>query len=192
MDNGLIALAAAVVGVAGTLLATALSQRMLARVQAAQFERQQQSAHAQWLRERDVTELARRRDCYIAAGAAFRRYRISLMTFLWLVRDDEVTPAERAALDEARHAHHAAFAEAQMVAAGDVLAELDALTETLAGVYSRTLRLGSPDPDGSFEDVRAELLELRAGWETVRRVMRADLGADADPAARALSGGGRR
>ncbi|MER5733310.1 hypothetical protein ABT084_34120 [Streptomyces sp. NPDC002138] len=212
MDNGLIALAAAVVGVAGTLLATALSQRMLARVQSEQFERQQRAAHAQWLREREVAELALRRDCYIAAGAAYRRYRISLMTFLWRVRDGGVTPAERAALDEARQGHHTAFAEAQMVAAADVLEELDGLTDTLAGTYSRVMGLasrdpgdpdapGAPDgsdsPGGSFEDVHAELLGLRERWESVRAVMRADLGVDPARAPGAVggvsvSGGGRR
>ncbi|MFJ7203009.1 hypothetical protein ACIQWR_05665 [Streptomyces sp. NPDC098789] len=181
MDNGLVALAAAVVGVAGTLLATALSQRMLARVQSDQFERQQRAAHAQWLREREVAELGLRRDCYIAAGAAYRRYRISLMTFLWLVRDDEVTPAERTALEEARHGHHAAFAEAQMIASGEVLGELDRLTDVLARIYSRVLRLGSQDPAVSFEDVHAELLGLRDRWDTVRTAMRTGLGADPAP-----------
>ncbi|MFD7027212.1 hypothetical protein ACFWAR_04150 [Streptomyces sp. NPDC059917] len=181
MDNGLVALAAAVVGVAGTLLATALSQRMLARVQSDQFERQQRAAHAQWLREREVAELGLRRDCYIAAGAAYRRYRISLMTFLWLVRDDGVTPADRTALDEARQGHHAAFAEAQMIASGEVLEELDRLTDVLAGIYSRVLRLSSQEPAVSFEGVHAELLGLRGQWDTIRTAMRTGLGADPAP-----------
>lgn len=91
VDNGLIALGAAVVGVAGTLLATVLSQRMMARVQAAQFDREQRVAHARWLREQELAELARRRVCYAASNAAYRRYRIALMYFLWLVHKAQVT-----------------------------------------------------------------------------------------------------
>lgn len=180
MDNGLIALGAAVVGVAGTLLATVLSQRMVAGVQAAQFDREQRVARERWLREQELAEQARRRDCYTAANAAYRRYRIALMSFLWLVHRAQVTAEERALLEEARRAHHSAFAEAQMVASGTVLAELDLMTKTLAGTYHRTLRLGEgdPTPDGSFEEIHAELLALWARWEHMRDAMRADLGVD--------------
>ncbi|WP_371615927.1 hypothetical protein [Streptomyces sp. NBC_00454] len=181
MDNGLIALGAAVVGVAGTLLATVLSQRMVAGVQAAQFEREQRVAQTRWLRERELAEQARRRDCYTAANAAYRRYRIALMSFLWLARGAQVTPEERTALEEARSAHHVAFAEAQMVASAEVLAELDLLTEALSGTYHRTVRLGQGDPvaNGSFEEIHAELLGLGARWEGMRGAMRVDLGVDA-------------
>ncbi|WP_328298703.1 hypothetical protein OG389_13410 [Streptomyces sp. NBC_00435] len=183
MDNGLIALGAAVVGVAGTLLATVLSQRMLARVQAAQFDREQRGAHARWLREQEVAELDRRRVCYAAANTAYRRYRIALMYFLWLVHKAQVTPQERAAVEEARNAHHAAFAEAQMIASAAVLAELDLMTVALSEAYRRTMRLeeGDPAPGGSFEEIHAELLRLTEGWTGMRGVMRADLGVDAAP-----------
>ncbi|MFE2284006.1 hypothetical protein ACFXDJ_07535 [Streptomyces sp. NPDC059443] len=178
MDNGLIALGAAVVGVAGTLLATVLSQRMVAGVQAAQFEREQRVAQARWLREQELAEQARRRDCYTAANAAYRRYRIALMSFLWLVHRARATAEDRAALEESRNAHHAAFAEAQMIASAAVLGELDLMTRTLAETYRRTLRLeeGDPAPDGSFEEIHAELVGLWELWENMRDAMRADLG----------------
>ncbi|WP_330296452.1 hypothetical protein [Streptomyces sp. NBC_00503] len=193
MDNGLIALGAAVVGVAGTLLATVLSQRMVAGVQAAQFEREQRVAQTRWLRERELAEQARRRDCYTAANAAYRRYRIALMSFLWLARGARATPEERTVLEEARSTHHVAFAEAQMVASSEVLAELDLLTEALSGTYHRTVRLGQGDPvaNGSFEEIHAELLGLGARWERMRAAMRVDLGVDARDGADAPDRDGR-
>ncbi|MFI0967626.1 hypothetical protein ACH4S8_40555 [Streptomyces sp. NPDC021080] len=191
MDSGLIALGAAVVGVAGTLLATVVSQRMLARVQTAQFDREQRDAHARWLRDQELTELSRRRDCYTAANAAYRRYRIALMNFLWAVHRAQATAADRAAVEEARSGHHTAFAEAQMIASADVLAELDLMVKVLAGAHARTMRLadGVPEPDGSFEQIHAELVMITQRWVGMRSAMRSDLGlapalngTDPDPA----------
>ncbi|MGW5396465.1 hypothetical protein [Streptomyces sp. NPDC003952] len=183
MDSGVIALGAAVVGVAGTLLATVLSQRMLARVQAAQFEREQRVAQVGWAREQQLVERDRRRECYAATNAAYRRYRIALMSFLWVVhnaQDDPPAPpaAARAALEEARGGHHAAFAEAQMIASAAVLAELDSMTRGMAGAYARTMRLaeGAPGPGCSFAEIHAELLGLSERSDVMRGAMRADLG----------------
>ncbi|MER5765122.1 hypothetical protein [Streptomyces sp. NPDC002082] len=180
MDSGLIALGAAVVGVAGTLLATVLSQRMLARVQAAQFEREQRVDRTRWQREQELAELARRRECYAAANAAYRRYRIGLMSFLWLVQRSQVTPEERATLEEVRNVHHTVFAEAQMIASAAVLAQLDIMTRGMAGAYARTMRLaeGTPHPDGSFEEIHTRLTDLTQRADVMRAVMRADLGVD--------------
>ncbi|MCX5298366.1 hypothetical protein OG898_18060 [Streptomyces sp. NBC_00193] len=185
MDSGLIALGAAVVGVAGTLLATVLSQRMLARVQAAQFEREQRVDRTRWQREQEVAELARRRECYAAANAAYRRYRIGLMSFLWLVQRSQVTPEERATLEEVRNVHHTVFAEAQMIASAAVLAQLDIMTRGMAGAYARTMRLaeGTPHPDGSFEEIHTRLTDLTQRADVMRAVMRADLGVDSTPVA---------
>ncbi|MEU3256003.1 hypothetical protein [Streptomyces sp. NPDC006997] len=178
MDSGLIALGAAVVGVAGTLLATVVSQRMLARVQAAQFDREQRNAHTQWLRDQELADLSRRRDCYTAANAAYRRYRIALMNFLWAVHRAQATAVDRAAVEEARSGHHTAFAETQMIASADVLAELDLMTKAIAGAHARTMRLadGVPEPDGSFEQIHAELLMITKRWVGMRSAMRSDLG----------------
>ncbi|MCX5125827.1 hypothetical protein [Streptomyces sp. NBC_00347] len=185
MDSGLIALGAAVVGVAGTLLATVLSQRILARVQAAQFEREQRVDRTRWQREQEVAELARRRECYAAANAAYRRYRIGLMSFLWLVQRSQVTPEERATLEEVRNVHHTVFAEAQMIASAAVLAQLDIMTRGMAGAYARTMRLaeGTPHPDGSFEEIHTRLTDLTQRADVMRAVMRADLGVDSTPVA---------
>ncbi|MFF5488954.1 hypothetical protein [Streptomyces virginiae] len=184
MGNTLIALAVAVVGVAGTLIASVLSPRMLARIQAEQFERQQRAADAQWIREQRVAEVEKRRACYVTANSGYRRHRIELMKYLWLVHKAEVTASARADLEETRHSMHTAFAEAQMVASDAVLRELDAMTVTLAGAYSRTLLLadGDPQPGWSFEEIQTLLLRLGDRWKDMRGIMRADLGVDPGPA----------
>ncbi|WP_406738484.1 hypothetical protein OG365_23205 [Streptomyces sp. NBC_00853] len=184
MNNALLALAGAIVAVTGTLLAPILSQRVLARVQTEQFERQQRAADAQWLREQRVAEVEKRRACYVTANSGYRRHRIELMKYLWLVHKGEVTAQARADLEETRHAMHTAFAEAQMVASDAVLRELDAMTVTLAGAYSRTLLLedGNPHPGWSFEEIQTELLQLGDHWKDMRGIMRADLGVDPEPA----------
>ncbi|MFB7252856.1 hypothetical protein [Streptomyces nojiriensis] len=183
MDNALLALAGAIVAVTGTLLAPILSQRVLARVQTEQFERQQRAADAQWVREQRTAEVEKRQACYVTANSGYRRYRIELMKYLWLVHKGEATAQARADLEEARHSMHTAFAEAQMVASDAVLRELDAMTATLAGAYSRTLHLeeGDPYPGWAFEEIQAELLRLGDRWKRMRGLMRADLGVEPRP-----------
>jgi hypothetical protein len=182
MGSALIGLAAAVVGVTGTLAASVLSQRFLARVQAQQFERQQQAAEAQWHREQQVAELNRRRDGYMQVNASFRRYRTHLMNFLWTVHKGAVTPDAREVVEDARRDHHSVFAEAQMIASAAVLIELDGMTTALSEVYRRIMCLeeGNPDPDGSFNEIRTDFVRLWERWERMRAVMRADLGLGSD------------
>ncbi|MFJ3912761.1 MULTISPECIES: hypothetical protein [Streptomyces] len=180
VGTALIALAAASVGVIGTLLAPVLSQRLTARTQAEQFERQQRTDQTQRLHQQQLAEEDRRRECYVAANAAYRRYRIELMNYLWLVEKGEITPEGRQAMEGARHAHHAAFAEAQMIASTPVMTELDVMTAALAELYGRTRRLeeGRPVPGGSFQEIHDELQELWNRGQELRAVMRTDLGVD--------------
>ncbi|MFJ6049083.1 hypothetical protein [Streptomyces sp. NPDC092307] len=153
---------------------------MLARIQAEQFDRQQRAADAQWVREQRVAEVEKRRACYVTANSGYRRYRIELMKYLWLVHKAEVTAQARADLEETRLSMHTAFAEAQMVASDAVLRELDAMTVTLAGAYRRILQLadGNPYPGWSFEEIQTELLQVGQRWKNMRGIMRADLGVD--------------
>lgn len=178
MGSALIGLAAAVVGVTGTLIASVLSQRLLARVQSEQFERQQQATEAQWRREQQVADLNQRRDGYMQVNASLRRYRTHLMNFLWIVHKGAVTPDARELVEEARRDHHSVFAEAQMIASAAVLAELDEMTKALSEVYRRIMCLeeGNPDPDGSFAEIRTDFVRLWERWERMRATMRADLG----------------
>ncbi|WNI24735.1 hypothetical protein [Streptomyces sp. ITFR-16] len=181
MGNALIGLAAAVVGVTGTLVASVLSQRLLGRVQTEQFQRQQQLADTQWRREQEVAELNRRRDSYMQVNASFRRYRTHLVNFLWTVHKGAVTPDARELVEEARSDHHSVFAEAQLIASAAVLVELDEMTAALSEVYRRIMCLeeGNPDPDGSFDGIRADFARLWDRWERMRGVMRTDIALEA-------------
>jgi hypothetical protein len=180
MGNGMIALVAAIAGVAGTLLAPFFSQRLLARIQGEQFERQQQAARADWRREQERVELAERRSCYVTTNAAYRRFRIQLMDYLWHLHHGTVDAEARAELTAARDEHNAAFAEAQMVASAAVLIHLDDMAATLGDVRTKIKRLerGAPETGGSFEDVDRELRGFWDRWSEMRREMRADLGVD--------------
>lgn len=178
MGSAAVALIAAVVGVTGTLLAPVLTQRSGAKAQEAEFERQQRAAQAQWEREQQQAELAVRRSCYIDTNAAYRRYRTQQMNYLWHVHHYDVTDAVRQELEEARHAHHAAFAQAQMIASPAVLAQLDDVAKALSEGYRRTkcLEESNPDPGDTFEVIEAYLQWIWERWEEMRAVMRADLG----------------
>lgn len=194
MDSTLLALAGTTIAVAGTLLAPVLSQRLLTRAQSEHSERQERAADAQWVREQQVIELGKRRDCYVTANAAYRRYRVELMNYLWLVHKAEVTPTGRTALEDARHAMHASFAEAQMVASDAVLDELDSMAQTLARIYNRVMRLeeGNAAADGSFEEIQGRLMRANDRWVGMRSAMRADLGVDVRPAGPSSIGPGAR
>lgn len=193
MDSALIGLAAAAVGVTGTLVASVLSQRLAARVQAEQFARQQQVAERQWLREQREVELTRRREGYKNVNASFRRYRTHLMVFLWTVHKGAVTPEAREAVEETRRDHHSAFAEAQLVASDEVLGELNDMTKALSETYRRIMCLeeGEPDLNGSFDEIRTDFGRLWEQWERMLGSMRADLGVGSDAAALEPSPGNR-
>ncbi len=182
MGSALIGLAAAVVGVTGTLIASILSPRLLARVQSEQFERQQQVAEARWLREQQVAELGRRREGYKNVNAAFRRYRTHLLNFLWTVHKGAVTTEAREVVEEARRDSHSVFAEAQVVASAAVLAELNDMTKALSETYRRIMCLeeGNPDRNGSFDEIRTDFVRLWEQWEKMLDAMRADLGVEGE------------
>ncbi|MFG3287612.1 hypothetical protein ACGF3G_02205 [Streptomyces sp. NPDC048179] len=145
-----------------------------------QFERQQQASEAQWMRDREEARLSERRACYVATNAAYRRYRIQLMNYLWDVHQGNVTDMARDELEAARHGHHAAFAEAQLTASTPVLAALDAVAKELAGAYQRIKRLeeGNPMANGSFEDIEKDLQQLWERWKGLRTRMRVCLGVE--------------
>ncbi|WP_171908634.1 hypothetical protein [Streptomyces nanshensis] len=168
----------AVAGVSGTLLAPLLAQRAQSRSTAAEFERQERARLMQWRREQVRDELAQRQACYVATNAAFRRYRTQLMEYLWWVHHDVTDTEKRQRLEDARLTHHAALAEAQMIASSDVLDELDEVAKLLSDTYRKIMYLheGNPEPDGSFEEIGSHLVWLWERWKKMREVMRADLG----------------
>lgn len=177
MDSGTTALVVAIVGVAGTLLAPIFTQRLIAQVQRKQFEQEQRAAHATWLREQDQEELAYRRSRYVATISATHHYRNQIMNLLWHLHRGGAIGSALDKLESAREAHHAAVAEAQMVASPAVLTEMDFLATALGEGYRKTKSLheGDPDPSGSFEEILDDLLQLWGPWRQMRSAMRRDL-----------------
>jgi hypothetical protein len=102
------------------------------------------------------------------------------MNYLHHVHRGEVGSAVIQQLEEARQAHHVAFAEAQMIASDPVMEHLDQMVISLGDSYRRTKELeeGNPGPDGSFEEIQEYLRWLWDRWEEMRKAMRADLGAN--------------
>ncbi|NIY69258.1 hypothetical protein SMALB_7366 [Streptomyces malaysiensis] len=168
----------AVTGVAGTLLAPLLAARSQARGLAADFARQQTALMVQWEREKERDDLTQRRACYIATNAAFRRYRTQLLEYLWWTRLGTADAEQRQVVEDARHDHHAALGEAQMVASPAVLDELDSVARLLSDTYRRIMLLGegNPEPGWSFDEIENHLIWLWERWKKMRAVMRADLG----------------
>ncbi|WP_433889406.1 hypothetical protein [Streptomyces sp. CA-111067] len=180
MGSSSLTLSVALVGVLGTLFAPVLSQRLLARAQEDLFEREQQASRGRWLQEQAEGRLTQRRESYVAVNAALRRYRVELMNYLWDVSRGLVPAEAVERLESARHTHHAAYAEAQMIASTEVLEELEAVVDGLSQGYRQTKNLeeGNPDTDGSFDEIRDHLSRLWDRLAQMRGVMRADLGVE--------------
>lgn len=131
-----------------------------------------------------------RRACYIETNAAFRHYRMQVMNHLWNVHRNDVTEAGSERLEASRHAHHVAFAEAQMIASPAVLAQLDDMSRALSEGYRRTkcLEEGNPDDGDTLEVIQEYLHWIWERWKETRAVMRADLGVPNSPIAQPSTG----
>jgi hypothetical protein len=178
MDASATALIVAIVGVIGTLVAPIVSQRLSALSRREEFEQQRIQRHDEYEHQRQEKELAIRRACYIAVIAGARRYRLELMRYLHSVNEDAVDDAGRERLEEARLAFNAGLAEMQLTASGPVLEALGPIRQGMSGGYTaiKDLERGEPEPEGSFEEIKAFLLELWDAWPPAHAAMRADLG----------------
>ena len=178
MGSDLSTLALAAAGIIGTLLSPVITLRMSARLQRDQLGAERELALDTWLRDQEQAALTRKRDCYVALNGAARRYRVVQMNYLHAVAEDCLADANRETLEDARRSYGMCFAEAQMTASPDVLTEMEAISEALSHSYRRIrrLELGSAETEGSYDQVRAELLALWDRWMQMRDAMRIDLG----------------
>lgn len=168
----------AVAGILGTLLAPLVSVRLTAQMQRELAD--QQDAHARLAREDDERRalLKDKRTCYVTVNATARWYRIVQMNYLHALHEDRLQEQDRVELDAARRSYVEAVAEAQMVASGEVLDEMEVIFSGLSRTFRRIRRLeiGAADAGGTFDDVRADLLDLWEKWLGMRTAMRRDLG----------------
>jgi hypothetical protein len=170
----------AIAGVFGTLAAPIVSQRLSARAKRDEFEMQKSQRIDDRQQEQQQLDFTTKRSCYIAMIATSRRYRIELMNYLYKIKRQTVDDPARDELEGARRPYIASVAEAHLTAPLKVLSAIDPVTSGLSKGYRATKHLedGEPEPDGSFEEIEAFLIQLWDKWLTMREAMRQDLGVE--------------
>jgi len=179
MNGTITALIIAIVGVCGTLTAPIVSQRLSARARREEFDQQRLQKADEYARGQQRETFAAKRSCYIALFVATRRYRVELMNYLHTVNQGKLDDNARSRLEDARFTFHACVSEAQLTGSLAVLEELEPIRVGTTKAYGaiRSLEYGDPEPDGSFEEIKAFLFKIWDNeWPRVQRAMRADLG----------------
>ncbi|NNN35963.1 hypothetical protein HLK59_37500 [Streptomyces sp. S3(2020)] len=169
MTAAVTAMITAVVGVLGTLLAPALSQRFTAR---------QRAEEAEVVERRRMFE--DRRAAYVAMNRASRQFHTLLKDALHRLRDGVYTDQERGRLEEARREHRDHYAEAQMVVPERILQASRAVNQVLAAIDAEVKRLdrGRAADGESAVQALLDLKEAEPRLSEMRRLMREDLGVD--------------
>jgi hypothetical protein len=180
MNGNISAIFIAAVGVLGTLAGTIVSQLLSTRARKADFEMQKEQRKEEYSQERQKTEHANKRSCYIAMMASSRGYRIELMNYAYAVKEQTVDSNTRHELENSRRACLDSIAEVQIVATRKVLDTIDPVNNGLSKAYRSVKRLeaGELEPDGSFEEIERFLTELWDKWSSMREAMRQDLGVE--------------
>ncbi|MFF4368928.1 hypothetical protein [Streptomyces sp. NPDC001594] len=165
------AMVIAVVGVAGTLGASLLTQRGAERAKRREIELVR--AH-----EDEREHLALRRGCYAALNRDSRQYTTALNRHLHVMREGGVGDADREALDAAKAAHRDTYSEAQMIAPDAVLGQAAAVNRALTLVYGQVKRLerDAPEDGETMATVSRAQQEIWDLLREMRAAMRADLG----------------
>ncbi len=178
MDSSTGAVVIAAVGVLGTLAGTIVSQILSARARRADFEMQRSQKQEEYIRQRQEADLANKRSCYISVMATSRRYRVTLMNYLRMAKEEAVNSDAQSELENARRSYVDALAEVHLVATLKVLSTIDPLGGGLSKAYHaiKHLESGEPDLDGSFEEINQFLNKLWDQWRHMRDAMRQDLG----------------
>ncbi|MFE7468424.1 hypothetical protein ACFU6R_30575 [Streptomyces sp. NPDC057499] len=167
MTAAVTAMITAVVGVLGTLLAPALSQRLTVRQRA---EEARLSGEQRRFDER--------RAQYTAMNRASRQFHTLLKDALHRIRDGVYTEQERTQLEEARLDHRDRYAEAQMIVPERILQASREVNQVLAGADAAVKRLdrGVAREGESVEQALTDLKAADTRLSVLRRLMRNDLG----------------
>lgn len=167
MTAAVTAMITAIVGVLGTLLAPALTQRITAR------QRAEESAAEE--RRRRFEE---RRTAYTAMNRASRQFHTLLKDALHRLRDGVYDDQDRERLEEVRRDYRDRYAEAQMVVPERILEASRAVNTVLAGADAVIKRLdrGVAGDGESPAQALLDLKEAEPRLTEMRRLMRQDLG----------------
>lgn len=161
----------AVVGVAGTLGASLLTQRGAERAKRREIE---------LVRAHDAVRdhLTLRRTCYTALNRDSRQFTTALNRHLHVMREGGAGDADREVLDAAKAAHRDTYSEAQMIAPDSVLGPATAVNHALNLVYGQVKRLERDDPEEG-ETMATVSRAQQEVWDLLREMraaMREDLG----------------
>ena len=172
MSNNATAIFIAALGLLSTLAAAIVSQLLSARARRDDLEMQRSQ-------RQEEAEFASRKSCYAEMMISSRRYRVELMTYLDLVRQENANSAARADLENERRACLASLGEVELVAARKVLSAIEPINSGLTTAYDaiRHFEAGESLADDSFERIRQSLEELLEQWRHMSDMMRQDLGA---------------
>ncbi|MCH0565772.1 MULTISPECIES: hypothetical protein [unclassified Streptomyces] len=187
----------AVVGVVGTLSAALVTQVRADRVKLMEIDslrgqRAEDRAHDERMRALELADAreqraashraearARLRACYVAFNTAARHYQTAQISVLHGLRAGAGIDEHAEALEEARTAFRASYAEAQMLLPGPVLDAASAVSRRLNDDYGALKRSlvdapCTPAPSECEERVQAAWAVLAE----LRRTMRRDLSID--------------
>jgi hypothetical protein len=164
------ALAVAIVGMAGTLVAPLVTQWLVMRAR----QQELRAGRERRAEERQRDGWRERRDAYVALNAAFRAFRRAMRNHAL-----DATDQTRAELEQARQAFDLRHAEGQLVTSDPVMDAARSASILLSDAYDRLRRLDGATP-GS-EEARAALLAELDGHvhdevRDLRMAMRAELG----------------
>ncbi|MFG2407748.1 hypothetical protein ACGFR8_26115 [Streptomyces brevispora] len=174
--GSLTALAAVVVGCAGTLLSALLTQR------AADRSRQREQERADLARQRH-SETRELRACYVGLNTAARQYLAALTDQVHALSRGDDMSAVRQRLTEARDQHRDVYAEAQLRVPDRVLVLAGEVSRELGTVYGMVRRLddGLAYEADSVAVVQERIDVLWRRLREVRREMRVELGVPRAP-----------
>ena len=180
MSTDITGLMVAVVGVAGTLTAPVVTQRLTIRARQQELDAAQRQRLEDRDNERHRTNLAERRAVYVELNAAIRAYRRA-------IRDGLIEPSEqcRDEREQARRAFDRRTAEVQLIATDAVLEALTPVNAMLYRLYDGVVQadaLERRDPEHAKKN-RGELLDqlnhrIPLEARAFRNVMRAELSHD--------------
>jgi hypothetical protein len=194
MGAGWTALIVAVVGVAGTLGASLLTQIRADRtkrmeLEAAAAQRREERDHAEALQEaerdraRAEQSVLMRRTCYVSLNTAARQYLTAQVDVLHALRNDTGIAGALEQLEIRRTAMRESYAEAQMIAPRAVMGVAGAASRRLNAAYGELKRIAST-AQCPAEDLDAFEADIDRSWahlSEMRQEMRSDLGVDEDP-----------
>jgi type II secretory pathway pseudopilin PulG len=174
----------AVLGVAGTLSAPVLTQRIAARARQQEFELQREQRREEAAEAQRKDAFTERRALYAGLNTAARRYTQELRSYLRMIADGQVTEQGRADLAAARQAFRDVYSDAQMILPDRVMDGAAVVNANLGDAYAMIRRLEGADQSGagkgggeSIESARHFCnVTLYDHVGTLRQLMREDLG----------------